>query len=119
MQILGDILRDATGAQEAAAAVSTHYERPKDTAKEASTRGQIAMQILGGVPGATGAAMGAGAPNIAQASSPTNIAGNRSVETHIGEVKVYSAATDANGIAKDMGKSLDFLFASQANYGLN
>ena len=115
----GDILRDATGAQEAAAAVSTHYERPKDTAKEASTRGQIAMQILGGVPGATGAAMGAGAPNIAQASSPTNIAGNRSVETHIGEVKVYSAATDANGIAKDMGKSLDFLFASQANYGLN
>jgi hypothetical protein len=40
------------------------------------------------------------------------------VETHIGEIKVYTAATDANGIAKDMGKSMDYLFTSQANYGL-
>jgi hypothetical protein len=115
----GDILRGTSGAAESAAVVSTHYERPKDTAKEASVRGQLALQMLGGVPGASGAAAGAGAANVAQANSPTTIGGNRSVETHIGEVKVYSAATDANGIAKDMGKSLDYLFASQANYGLN
>lgn len=44
---------------------------------------------------------------------------NSSVETHIGEVKVYTAATDAAGIAKDMGGQLDYLFTSQANYGLN
>ena len=115
----GEMLRRMTGAAESAAVVSTHYERPKETAKEATERGQLAMRILGGVPGASGAAMGAGAASVAQANSPTTIGGNRSVETHIGEVKVYSAATDANGIAKDMGKSLDYLFASQANYGLN
>jgi hypothetical protein len=43
---------------------------------------------------------------------------SKSVETHIGEVKVYTAATDAKGIANDMGKSLDYLFTAQANYGL-
>jgi hypothetical protein len=80
----------------------------------------MALAMLGGVPGASQAAAGAGAGQVAQgnlAGAPG--AGNRSVETHIGEVKVYSAATDANGIAKDMGKSLDYLFTSQANYGLN
>lgn len=38
--------------------------------------------------------------------------------THIGEIKVYSAATDAKGIAQDMGRSMDYLFTSQANPGL-
>ena len=97
-----------------------HYERPADRAGEAAKRGQMALAMLGGVPGASQAAAGAGAGQVAQgnlAGAPG--AGNRSVETHIGEVKVYSAATDANGIAKDMGKSLDYLFTSQANYGLN
>lgn len=42
-----------------------------------------------------------------------------SVETHIGEVKVYTAATDAAGIARDMGEQMDYLFTAQANYGLN
>lgn len=116
----GNKLRGTTGAAEAAAAVSTHYERPADKAGEAAKRGQLALDMLGGVPGASQAAAGAGAGQVAQgnlAGAPA--AGSRSVETHIGEVKVYSAATDANGIAKDMGKSLDYLFTSQANYGLN
>ena len=116
----GAILRGTTGAAEAAAAISTHYERPADKVGEASKRGQLAISLLGGVPGASQAATGAGAAQTAQANTavgpgPTS----KSVETHIGEVKVYTAATDANGIAKDMGKSLDYLFTSQANYGLN
>lgn len=115
----GNILRGTTGAAEAAAAVSTHYERPSDKAGEAAKRGQLALAMLGGVPGASQAAAGAGAGAVAQANlAGAPQAGNRSVETHIGEVKVYSAATDAPGIAKDMGKSLDYLFTSQANYGL-
>ena len=116
----GNKLRGTSSAAEAAAAVSTHYERPADQAGEAAKRGQMALAMLGGVPGASQAAAGAGAGQVAQgnlAGAPG--AGSRSVETHIGEVKVYSAATDANGIAKDMGKSLDYLFTSQANYGLN
>ena len=116
----GAKLRGTSNAADAAAAVSMHYERPADRAGEAAKRGQLALAMLGGVPGASQAAAGAGAGQVAQgnlAGAPG--AGSRSVETHIGEVKVYSAATDANGIAKDMGKSLDYLFTSQANYGLN
>lgn len=115
----GNILRGTTGAAEAAAAVSTHYERPADKAGEAAKRGQLALAMLGGVPGASRAAMGAGAGQVAQSNAPAAAAPvSKSVETHIGEVKVYSAATDADGIARDMGKSLDYLFTSQANYGL-
>lgn len=115
----GAKLRQAKSAREAAAAVSTHYERPADKAGEAAKRGQLATAMLGGVPGASQAASGAGAALVAQANAAaTPGATSKSVETHIGEVKVYTAATDANGIAKDMGKSLDYLFTSQANYGL-
>ena len=115
----GNILRGTTGAAEAAAAVSSHYERPADKAGEAAKRGQLALAMLGGVPGASQAAAGAGAVQVAQANAAAAPgATSKSVETHIGEVKVYSAATDAAGIAKDMGKSLDYLFTSQANYGL-
>ena len=115
----GNILRGTTGAAEAAAAVSSYYERPADKAGEAAKRGQLALAMLGGVPGASQAAAGAGAGQVAQANAAAAPGGgSKSVETHIGEVKVYTAATDANGIAKDMGKSLDYLFTSQANYGL-
>ena len=114
----GNILRGTSSAAEAAAAVSSHYERPADKAGEAAKRGQLALAMLGGVPGASQAAAGAGAGQVAQANAAAPGGGSKSVETHIGEVKVYTAATDANGIAKDMGKSLDYLFTSQANYGL-
>ena len=74
---------------------------------------------LGGTPGASQAAQGAGAAQVAQSNAPAPAqGGSSSVETHIGEVKVYTNANDADGIAKDMGKSLDYLFTSQANYGL-
>ena len=115
----GNVLRGTSNAAEAAAAVSSHYERPADKAGEAAKRGQLALAMLGGVPGASQAAAGAGAGQVAQANAAgAPGASSKSVETHIGEVKVYTAATDANGIAKDMGKSLDYLFTSQANYGL-
>ena len=115
----GNLLKGAVGADDAAAIVSKHYERPADREGEAAKRGQMALAMLGGVPGASQAAVGAGAVQVAQANAAaTPGATSKSVETHIGEVKVYTAATDANGIAKDMGKSLDYLFTSQANYGL-
>lgn len=76
-------------------------------------------KVTSGIGGASQAAAGAGAGQVAQANAAAAPGGgSKSVKTHIGEVKVYTAATDANGIAKDMGKSLDYLFTSQANYGL-
>lgn len=115
----GAKLRQAQTAADAAGVVSRYYERPADAAGEAAKRGQLATAMLGGVPGASRAAMGAGAGQVAQSNAPAAaVPVSKSVETHIGEVKVYSAATDADGIARDMGKSLDYLFTSQANYGL-
>lgn len=69
-------------------------------------------QALMGIQGASSSVAAAGGP----ASSSTS---DSSRTTHIGEIKVYTAATDADGIARDMGKSMDFLFTSQANAGLN
>lgn len=74
-------------------------------------------KITAGIKGASGAARVAGAGNMAAGANTYNNGGSNHVETHIGEVKVITQATDANGIAKDMGNSLEYLFASQANYG--
>ncbi len=107
----GNILRGTTSAAEAAAAVSRHYERPANREGEAARRGEMARSIFGGVPGAAQSAAGSGAG--AAASSVNN-----RVSTHIGEVNVFTQATDSKGISKDIASDLDYLFTSQANYGL-
>lgn len=96
-----------------------NHENGKGFLSDADIAGGYQLAKGGrGTPGASQFAAGAGAGKVAQAATPAAVGGSKSVETHIGEVKVYTAATDANGIAKDMGKSLDYLFTSQANYGL-
>lgn len=94
------------------------HENGRGHVSEADITG--GFQIAMGKPGASQFARGAGASQVAMASAPAapGAAGSNSVETHIGEVNVYSSATDADGIAKDMGKSLEFLFTPQANYGM-
>ncbi len=91
----GNKLREAQTGRDAAAIVSKHYERPANREFEANARGRIADFIMGGSGG-----------------------NNTSVETNIGEIKVYTAANDAQGIADDMSTAMDSLFSSQANYGL-
>ena len=49
-------------------------------------------------------------------SEVTNQGGQRTVS--IGEIKVFTQAKDASEIAGDIGKELDALFTSQANFGL-
>ena len=108
----GDQLKKALTGTEAGSIVSRAYERPKDVAGEASRRGAYAQSLLG-IPGAS--AVAASAPQAGGASG-TSI--DRSVKTDIGTIQIQTQATDAPGIARDLEKSLDFLFASQANYGL-
>lgn len=96
-----------------------NHENGKGFLSDADIAGGYQLAKGGrGTPGASQFAAGAGAGKVAQAATPAAVGGDKSVETHIGEIKVYTAATDANGIAKDMGKSMDYLFTSQANYGL-
>lgn len=96
----------------------TNHENGKGFVSDADIAGGFQLAKGRGTPGASQFAAGAGAGKVAQAATPPAVGGDKSVETHIGEIKVYTAATDANGIAKDMGKSMDYLFTSQANYGL-
>jgi hypothetical protein len=86
------------------------YERPADADGEARLRSSLAL-ALAGVGGATGA-IAAASPTPAGSGVSSS---DSSVTNHIGEIKVYTAATDANGIARGM----NFLFTSQANAGLN
>lgn len=96
-----------------------NHENGKGHVSDADIAGGYQLSKGGrGTPGASQFAAGAGASKVAQAATPAPVGGDKSVETHIGEIKVYTAATDADGIAKDMGKSMDYLFTSQANYGL-
>lgn len=74
--------------------------------------------------GLSGAAGAAGAAQVSQAagSRPGFSSSNSTVtsETNInGPIQVYTQATDAKGIAQDMGPALSkYTFASQANTGL-
>jgi len=75
-------------------------------AAPAETRGYMS-KVLGGIPGA----------GMVANSATSRLSGN-TTQTTIGEIKVYTQATDAAGIAKDIGKHIDFAIPVQANYGL-
>jgi hypothetical protein len=68
-------------------------------------------RYMGGISGASGSLAAAGSSPAGPGASSSD----SSVTNHVGEIKIYTAATDANGIARGM----DFLFTSQANAGLN
>jgi len=44
---------------------------------------------------------------------------DRSQQTTIGTVNVYTQATDGKGIAEDLSDSRNYLFASQGDGGIN
>ena len=118
-QRAGAALSRVTDAGSAAAIVSKLYERPADQAGEASTRSSIALalQARGGVP----AGLAVGAPAAAAGSSyaynqPSS--STSTAETNIGAVNVYTRATDADGIARDIKPAIQRnAFAAQSNYG--
>lgn len=75
--------------------------------------------LLNGIPNATQSAQGSGAAKSAELQRKGEPqASTTAIDTKIGEIKVYSAATDAQGIARDIGKEVNYLFTSDANYGL-
>lgn len=108
----GNALRKATTGQEAGSIISAQYERPLDASGEAARRGSFAQSIMG-IPGASSVAASAPQGNR---RAGTNV--DRSIQTTIGEINIHTQATDAQGIAEDSEHAFDFLFSSQANYGL-
>lgn len=96
----GYMLGQSQSAEQAARAFNTYYERPADIPGQNASRAAIASSLSGG------GRQYAGGYN------------NQTSEMSIGEVKVYTQATDANGIARDMkGAIARNTTAQQANYG--
>lgn len=114
----GAALMAAKNASDAARIVSEKYERPSDRAGESSLRASLATAMMrpdsvpDGLTGASGAAM---ASNVANDNRSVSTS---SAETKIGSITINTQATDADGIARDLGGAIEQnTFAQQANYG--
>ena len=107
-QAAGLALRSSLTPGRAGSIFSRTFERPGDVEGEAARRGALASVMMG-IPGATRVASGAGAAPSA--------GGGAQVTTTIGEIKVYTQATDAPGIARDLGMAINSQFPAQANSG--
>lgn len=55
---------------------------------------------------------------IGQPVNASSVNNSKSIQNNIAEVKVYTQATDATGIARDMNKSMNYALAGQADYGV-
>lgn len=91
---LMDKLSGGTSAGAAAMLVSMLNERPADAQGEAQRRALLAQQMSNAY---------VGAKSSVAAKSGTSTTQN---DVHIGSITVQTKATDANGIAKDMGKAV-------------
>lgn len=107
----GDALHNTNDTRAGAEIVSRRYESPKDADGAARLRGDMAVALMG----TRGASSG-----LAGAGSGSGAAGNvdQSKTVNTGDIKIYTQATDAEGIAGDIGQSMNYLLTSQANGGL-
>lgn len=110
LKAVGDELKNHPTAYGTSAVVSRYYESPANADANAAQRGALAQLMLG-VPGASA--------NSSMASSVPTGAGSSSTSTvNIHELKVYSAAHDAPGIAADIRQQLHNQLVFQAGTGL-
>lgn len=104
-QRAGRALSGASDPGEAASIVSRLYERPADGDGESKKRAALASAM--GAPGA--------------ATTQASYGGSSSTSTsdvRVGQVIVNTQATDADGIAKEIGPAIERnSFSTQANYG--
>ncbi len=117
----GDKLRKTTTSGEASAVHSDMYEQAGSAEKNNARRAALAASILAAEQ-ARNAAGAARLPSAAGAVGAAGVPANNSTssnETHISKIEIKTAATDAAGIARDIGEQLRRVtFASQMNTGL-
>lgn len=119
-QAAGARLKAAKTAEDAGAIGSVFYERPGDQRGEAEKRAALAGAILAKT-GQANAAAAAALPTTAQMAG---FGGGNQTTTHIandskvGVVNIQTQATDAQGIARDIGVALKDSLTWQANSGL-
>lgn len=117
----GDRLRGATSAADAARIHSQYYERPGDAEANIAQRQANAAAFLQQQQ-STSAMSAVNTPTGARAAAPVRggSTSTSSAETNInGPITIHTAATDADGIAKDFAARIrNYSFVSQANTGL-
>jgi len=106
----GNMLRQATTPEGAGSIVSQYDLRPKDRYGEMAARGALAARMFAGQ---------AGAGSMASSHAPLAAggAGGVSVVNNIAEVNVNTQAMDADGIARDMKRAMDYRLTAQAESG--
>lgn len=120
-------VRGTSTPEDAAAAVSQYFERPGNAGGEAATRAALARGIynnstLGDISGAQGALGAAGASPFSSGTSGNWGNGGKTISLKTGDINIQTQATDANGIAKSIGESLQSHFrATVGNFddGIN
>jgi hypothetical protein len=118
----GDLLRRASSPQIAAQIHAWEYERPGVAEANIGRRQSYAESLFasigqGNAMAAANLPTSASMPTMRYGGSPNSTV---SSETHIGQITIQTAATDANGIAKDAQSAFQrYAFASQSNTGLN
>lgn len=116
----GRRLKGAKSAQEAADIVSRYYERPADKEGEAARRSSTADALIKQT-AMTNARQTLDLANRAQPGTPgvTNNTGGTTNTVTIDKIDIHTKATDADGIARDMQKSLQrTTTAAMANTGV-
>ena len=118
----GDKLRRSKTPAEAALIHSTKYERPGAAEAANERRQRLASDVHQryGTAAATAAAnMPTGAAVAAQSQNNVSNNNTNSTDVKVSQITVQTQATDASGIAKDIGGAVSqYLFAPQANTGL-
>jgi len=119
----GSKLRAVNDARAAGEIVSSEDERPADRLGEMQKRGDLASHLFAGIPADSGLTTGT-TPTAVAAASTTNNGGNTSTSTHEvnvnGDINIHTQASDAQGIAGDIGKALEkYSIVPQANTGLD
>lgn len=118
----GDRLRAATTAADAARIHSQAYERPGDAEANIARRQRLAAQINGALQlgSATSTANLSGDAGATSRAASRNGGSTSTTDVKIGEINVRTAATDADGIARDVGGAMKkrFGYTLQANGGM-
>lgn len=112
----GDALRKSKTAGDAAAALTLKYEIPANKEQKAIERAATANKYAREYASSVTDYAKSSAPGTTQTSNTTN--NTNTVTANIGEIKVNTAATDARGIAQDIGNELNNTLTAQSNMGV-
>lgn len=112
-------LRHADSTFDASQVLVSQYERSKNQTWDALKRSWFASHYASEFAGLPPGSLPDSTPATIAGAGPVHSTSTTSSQVHIGQIVIQTQATDAAGIAKDLGKSLkDYGYVAQANMGV-